>query len=85
MVSKIKRLLRNLTLLRSIVVIPLSHTLQTGSNTGPFPINLGSCELWHSVLHVALTRVMKFTNIGLKKEITMNRLCQSILIKKSEV
>ena len=45
-------------------------------------IDLGSCELWHDVSHVALSRVTKFTNKGLKKGITMNRLCQSIKKQK---
>ena len=45
---------------------------------GKVVIDLGSHEMWHSVWHVALSRMTKFTNIGLKKEIARNRLCRSI-------
>ena len=45
---------------------------------GKTVIDLGSREIWHGVSHVSLSRVTKFTNIGLKKGITMNILCRSI-------
>ena len=49
---------------------------------GKVVIDLGSRELSHGASYVALSRVTKFTNIGLKKGITMNRLCQSIKKQK---
>ena len=49
---------------------------------GKVVIDLGSRELWHGVSYVALSRVTKFTNIGLKKGITKNRLCKSIKNQK---
>ena len=53
------------------------HKCQGMTIRGKVVIDLGSRELWHGVSYVALSRVRKFTNIGLKKGITMNRLCQS--------
>ena len=49
---------------------------------GKVVIGIGSRELWHGVSHVALSRVTKFANIGLKKGITMKKLCQSIKKQK---
>ena len=43
-------------------------------------IDLGDREMAHGISYVALSRVRKFTNIGLKNGITKNRLCR--IIKK---
>ena len=60
-----------------------AHKCQGMTIKGKVVIDLGPREMWHGASHVALSRVTKFTNIGLKKGMTMNRLCQSIK-KKSK-
>ena len=45
---------------------------------GKVVIDIGSHEMWNGVSYVALCRVTKFTNIGLKKGITRNRSHRSI-------
>ena len=58
------------------------HKCQGMTIKGKVVIDLGPRELWHGVSYVALSRVTKFTNIGLKKGIAMNRLCKSIKKQK---
>ena len=41
-------------------------------------IDLGDREMAHGISYVALSKVRKFTNIGLKNGITKNRLCRVI-------
>ena len=62
----------------------IAHKCQGITIKGKVVIDLCSHELQHSILHIALSWVTKFANIGLKKGITMSSLCQSIKNKKSK-
>ena len=48
-----------------------AHKCQGMTIKGKVVIDLGPREMWHGVSHVALSRVTKFANVGLKKGITL--------------